>query len=53
MANYTPQQMAGFLRLCAKGFCSDACPWAGVETKCQDQMMRDAADLLEEVAEDG
>lgn len=52
MANYKPEQMAVFLRRCANGVCDDSCPWVLTPGKCETQMMRAAAELLEEVAED-
>lgn len=54
--NFTPEQMAVFLRLCAKHICDDSCPWAGLPTRCEEKMMESAAELLElleEVVEDG
>lgn len=61
MANYTPAQMAAFLRMCGSSQCSDACPYTGAGGKasdgkyrsCGDAMMLDAAEGLEEVAKDG
>lgn len=50
--NYTPKEMAVFLRRCADGICDDSCPWVDVPTNCEEQMMRDASELLEEVGED-
>ena len=52
MANYSPKEMAVFLRRCAKHICDDSCPWAGLPTRCEEKMMESAAELLEEVAED-
>ena len=52
MPNYTPEQMAVFLRRCANGVCDDSCPWTNVPIQCEEQMMRDVAELLEEVAGD-
>ena len=52
MANYTPKEMAVFLRRCADGVCDDSCPWADVPTNCEEAMMRDASELLEEVGDE-
>ena len=52
MANYTPEQMAVFLRRCAKHLCDDSCPWCGDAVRCDEKLMEAAAELLEEVAED-
>ena len=53
MANYNPKEMAVFLRRCAAGICDDSCPYADVEHDCSAVMLRDAAELLEEVEENG
>ena len=50
--NYSPKEMAVFLRRCANNVCDDSCPWCDVPVDCEEQMMRDAAEVLEEVAED-
>lgn len=52
MPNYTPEQMAVFLRRCAKHLCDDSCPWRS-DVRCDEKLMEAAAELLEEVAEDG
>ena len=49
MANFKPKEMAVFLRRCANGVCDKSCPWYDVTTDCEEQMMRDAAEVLEEV----
>lgn len=52
MANYTPEQMAVFLRRCAKHLCDDSCPCWRFAVRCDKKLMEAAAKLLEEVAED-
>ena len=52
MANFTPEQMAVFLRRCAKHICDDSCPWCS-DVRCNEKLMEAAAELLEEVVEDG
>ena len=52
MASLDPKQAAVFLRRCANGICDDSCPWVDIPIQCEEQMMRDVAELLEEVAGD-
>lgn len=51
MPNYTSEQMAVFLRRCAKHLCGDFCPWCS-DVRCDEKLMEAAAEVLEEVAED-
>ena len=51
MVNYTPKQMAVFLRRCVKHLCDDSCPWCR-DVRCDEKLMSAAAELLEEVAGD-
>ena len=53
MASYKPSEMAVFLRRCANGICDDSCPWADVPTNCEEALMKNAAEMLEEVDGDG
>lgn len=53
MANFTPKNMAMWLRRCCNGICDDSCPCADVQMDCDTELMRMAAEVLEEVAEDG
>lgn len=46
---YTTTEMAVFLRRCANEVCNDSCPSAGVTTKCDAELMRMAAEVLEAV----
>ena len=52
MPNYTSEQMAVFLRRCAKHLCDDSCPWCGDAVRCDEKLMEAAAELLEEVVGD-
>ena len=52
MANYKPKDLAVFLRRCCNGICDDSCPCAEVHMDCDTELMRMAAEVLEEVAED-
>lgn len=52
MANFKPNEMAVFLRRCAAGVCDDSCPCADVHMDCDEELMRIAADVLEEATED-
>lgn len=52
MGNHTLNQMAVFLRRCANGLCKPSCPYFDNHTSCSAALMRAAAELLEEVAED-
>ena len=47
--NRTPKETAVFLRRCSNKICDDSCPWCDVPVDCEEQMMRDAAEVLEEV----
>ena len=51
MANFQPKEMAGWLRRCLNGTCDDQCPCADVLCECDMELMRLAAETLEEVAE--
>ncbi|MBP3304912.1 MAG: hypothetical protein J6L24_02980 [Oscillospiraceae bacterium] len=52
MANYSPKEMAVFLRRCGDGVCDDSCPCADFDGDCGGALMRMGAEVLEEVAED-
>lgn len=52
MANYKPKDLAAFLRRCCNGICDDSRPCAEVHMDCDVELMRMAAELLEEVAGD-
>ena len=47
-----PKEMAARLRRCIAGDCDDTCPYAMVPHDCSAALMADAAEALEEVAED-
>lgn len=49
MANYQPKEMAVWLRRCLNGICNDSCPCATVHMDCDAELMRMAAETLEEV----
>ena len=51
MANFTPKNMAVWLRRCCNGICDDSCPCAEVHSECDVELMRMAAEVLEEVDE--
>lgn len=51
MANYKPKDLAVFLRRCCNGICDESCPCAEVLMDCDVELMRMAAETLEEVAE--
>lgn len=52
MANYKPKDLAVFLRRCCNGICDDSCPCAEVQANCDAELMRMAAETLEEVTAD-
>lgn len=49
MANYSPKEMAVFLRRCGNEICDDSCPCAGMDGDCGGALMRMGAEVLEEV----
>lgn len=51
MANYKPKDLAVFLRRCCNGICDESCPCSEVHMDCDTELMRMAAETLEEVAE--
>ena len=51
MANYSPKEMAMFLRRCGNEICDDSCPCAGMDGDCGGALMRMGAEVLEEMAE--
>lgn len=52
MANYKPQELAVWLRRCLNGVCDETCPCADVHMDCDCELMRMAAETLEEVGAD-
>ena len=52
MANFTPKNMAVWLRRCLNGVCDESCPCAEVHMDCDAELMRLAAEVLEEVNQD-
>ena len=52
MANFQPKEMAGWLRRRLDGTCDDQGPCADVLCECDMELMRMAAETLEEVAGD-
>lgn len=51
MAVYTKRQMAEFLRRCAGGQCS-GCPFDDGRSKCDGDLMKAAAEIMEADIED-
>ena len=52
MADFKPNEMAKWLRRCLEGTCDDQCPCADVLCECDMELMRMAAETLEEVGAD-
>lgn len=51
--NKNKQNLAVALRRCADCLCDESCPYFSVDPDCEVKLLRDAADALEEVGEDG
>lgn len=47
MPNFTPKEMAVFLRRCANGICDDSCPCCDEPTECDAALMRMGAEVLD------
>lgn len=46
--NLSREEMVKTMRQCAEGECNDTCPYCKVPHDCSAQLLRDAADMIEE-----